>query len=46
MLTLKWREEPRRPKIGVRHRLTVALLDPNAAAPTPAAPNPPDQPIG
>jgi hypothetical protein len=45
MLTLKWREEPRKPKF-MRHRLTVALLDPNAAALAPAAPNPPDQPTG
>jgi hypothetical protein len=29
MLTLKWRNEPRQPK-EVRHRLTVALLDPDA----------------
>ncbi len=28
MLTLKWRDEPRRPKF-MRHRLAVALLDPN-----------------
>jgi hypothetical protein len=45
MLTLKWRDEPRKPKF-VRHRLTVALLDPNAAAPAPAAPNQPAQPPG
>ena len=45
MLTLKWRDEPRRPKF-VRHRLTVALLDPNAATPAPAAPNQPEQPPG
>jgi hypothetical protein len=45
MLTLKWRHEPRQPKF-VRHRLTVALLDPDAAAPAPATPNSPDQPTG
>jgi len=45
MLTLKWRDEPRQPKF-VRHRLTVALLDPNAAAPAAAAPNQPEQPAG
>lgn len=43
MLTLKWRDEPRRPKF-VRHRLTVALLDPNPTAPTAEAPNQPEQP--
>jgi hypothetical protein len=45
MLTLKWRDEPRQPKF-VRHRLTVALLDPNAAAPTAAAPNQPERSAG
>jgi hypothetical protein len=43
MLTLKWRDEPRQPKF-VRHRLTVALLDPNPAAPAAQAPNQPEQP--
>jgi hypothetical protein len=42
MLTLKWRDEPRKPKF-VRHRLTVALLDPNATTPTLPAPNQPEQ---
>jgi hypothetical protein len=44
MVTLKWRHEPRRPKF-MRHRLTVALLDPSAAAPAPLA-NQPQQPAG
>jgi hypothetical protein len=43
MLTLKWRDEPRRPKF-MRHRLTVALLDPNPGAPAAEAPNQPKQP--
>ncbi len=42
MLTLKWRDEPRRRKF-MRHRLAVALLDHRVTEPAAAAPNQPEQ---